>query len=141
MAMAAAAGLAVLAWAGLSSGVGAQLGGLLAGAAPTGFLLLRDKTDGRQAVMPRLCTFYPDTGHSPPSSSSIIIIMKSGVAGAGRCMFQPAGYRMLVRYFYNTTLDACQPFWYSQCGGNQNRFLDGRQCYSFCTPKYVDQML
>ncbi|VDM98865.1 unnamed protein product [Thelazia callipaeda] len=36
-------------------------------------------------------------------------------------------------YYYNLEMHRCEPFVYSGCGGNSNRFLTLRQCQSVCS--------
>ena len=38
----------------------------------------------------------------------------------------------VVQYFYNKDTRSCEPFNYSGCGGNQNRFLSEKECHQFC---------
>ncbi|XP_022215335.2 kappaPI-actitoxin-Avd3c-like [Drosophila obscura] len=37
-----------------------------------------------------------------------------------------------IRWYYDITSKSCQPFYYSGCGGNYNRFLRKSGCSDYC---------
>lgn len=40
----------------------------------------------------------------------------------------------LLRYFYNSTSNACEPFTYGGCQGNDNNFETTEMCFRICQP-------
>uniref|UniRef100_A0A8C6FQ99 BPTI/Kunitz inhibitor domain-containing protein n=1 Tax=Moschus moschiferus TaxID=68415 RepID=A0A8C6FQ99_MOSMO len=40
----------------------------------------------------------------------------------------------LLRYFYNSTSNACEPFTYGGCQGNDNNFETTEMCLRICQP-------
>nr|AAA72813.1 trypsin inhibitor [synthetic construct] len=40
----------------------------------------------------------------------------------------------LLRYFYNSTSNACEPFTYGGCQGNNNNFETTEMCLRICEP-------
>uniref|UniRef100_A0A665U1L6 BPTI/Kunitz inhibitor domain-containing protein n=1 Tax=Echeneis naucrates TaxID=173247 RepID=A0A665U1L6_ECHNA len=43
-----------------------------------------------------------------------------------------------LRWFFDSGRGRCSPFWYSGCGGNDNRFMTQRECESFCGTKRLE---
>jgi len=39
-----------------------------------------------------------------------------------------------TQFYFNVDEDACLPFVYKGCGGNENRFLDNVSCDAHCYP-------
>ena len=37
-----------------------------------------------------------------------------------------------VMYYFDESVNDCRPFWFSGCGGNQNRFTDPTECRQRC---------
>uniref|UniRef100_A0A3B4XF15 BPTI/Kunitz inhibitor domain-containing protein n=1 Tax=Seriola lalandi dorsalis TaxID=1841481 RepID=A0A3B4XF15_SERLL len=37
-----------------------------------------------------------------------------------------------LMWFFNSSRQRCSPFWYSGCGGNENRFKTQRECETVC---------
>jgi hypothetical protein len=37
-----------------------------------------------------------------------------------------------VMYYFDESINDCRPFWFSGCGGNQNRFTDHTECRQRC---------
>ncbi|XP_029361069.1 collagen alpha-6(VI) chain-like isoform X1 [Echeneis naucrates] len=50
----------------------------------------------------------------------------------GRCR------NFALRWFFDSGRGRCSPFWYSGCGGNDNRFMTQRECESFCGTKRLE---
>ncbi len=71
---------------------------------------------GLKASIPRLCVYLPDSG---------------------RCYYNPPSAQFVIQWYYNTTMRTCFPFWYSQCGGNRNRFRTKNSCDSYCQLRYI----
>ncbi|XP_041962554.1 collagen alpha-6(VI) chain-like isoform X1 [Alosa sapidissima] len=42
------------------------------------------------------------------------------------------------RWYYNTEIGACSPFWYGGCDGNSNRFNTESECFDTCSQYNVD---
>ena len=53
----------------------------------------------------------------------------------------PGPCRAIQRmWFYNPATSKCQPFIYTGCRGNGNRFESRRECMTVCRGKYPDEM-
>lgn len=40
--------------------------------------------------------------------------------------------KYIIKWGYNTKLGECRQFWYSGCGGNDNRFSSKKDCDKVC---------
>ncbi|XP_052276110.1 eppin-like [Dreissena polymorpha] len=65
--------------------------------------------------------------------------------GCGKTCMRPTGYDVCsllkdpgscgnwtVRWYYNREEAQCDRFWFSQCGGNDNRFMTEAECLNRC---------
>lgn len=43
--------------------------------------------------------------------------------------------RYTMRWYFNSQAEACRPFIYSGCEGNDNRFLHLEECEEVCLPE------
>lgn len=49
--------------------------------------------------------------------------------------------RLILRYYFNSRTNRCEEFIYSGCGGNENNFIHGDHCVSFCNASGTDVLV
>ena len=56
-------------------------------------------------------------------------------------VFKGSCERLMLRYYYNSRTNRCEEFIYTGCNGNQNNFIHGDHCVSFCNATGTDVLV